>query len=116
MSDSIFDNMKEWKNAAIDYTDAQIRFFKLQMVEGLSHLFSDIINSLIILFLALFALLFICLALSFYFGDLLGSRSLGFLAGAAIFIMLIILFILLKKPLVEKPIIKSLVKVFFPEK
>ena len=116
MGQSVIDDMKELKDATKEYTDAQIHYFKLQLVENLSLLFSRLISNFTFVFLALFAILLCSMSLSFFMGDILNSNALGFLIGGSVFISLIVIFYFIKKSVVDKPIIQSFLRMFFPEK
>ncbi|MBN2164935.1 MAG: phage holin family protein [Marinilabiliaceae bacterium] len=116
MSHTIIDDVNELKNAAKDYTDAQIHYFKLQIVENLSSLFSGMIFKIILTLLSLFAALLCSMALSFYLGNIFNNIALGFLAGGSVFLVLIGVLFVIKKNIIEKPIIESLIDLFFPPK
>ena len=116
MGQSVIDDLKELKDATKEYTDAQIHYFKLQLVENLSLLFSRLISNFTVVFLALFAILLFSMSLSFFMGDLLNSNALGFLIGGGVFIILMITFYFIKKSIIDKPVIQSFLRMFFPDK
>lgn len=74
-----------------EYLDSQINLIRLQTVERSSRLIASLIVDGAKLILTLFIVFFLCLALGFYLGELLESNSLGFLATAVIFFVLLMI-------------------------
>ncbi|AIM39221.1 hypothetical protein ACFX5U_21275 [Sphingobacterium sp. SG20118] len=74
-----------------EYLDSQLNLIRLKTVERSSRLIASLIVDAAKLILTLFILFFLCLALGFYLGEVLGSYSLGFLATAGIFIIIVLL-------------------------
>ena len=116
MTDSIFNKLNDWKDSAKEYTDLQIKYFKLQMVENLSKLFTGLITKIVLFILLLFFVLFLGLSLSYYLGGVLNSNALGFLFGGLCYIIVAVIFLITKRKLVDKPVIQAFIKMFFPEK
>ncbi|MFC3198515.1 phage holin family protein [Parapedobacter deserti] len=82
-----------------EYIDTRFKLVKLKLVERSSRLIASLIVDVAKTLLALFVIFFLSLALGFYLSELLGSRSLGFLATAGIFVILIALISLMEAPL-----------------
>lgn len=68
-----------------EYLDSQLNLIRLKTVERSSRLIASLIVDGAKIILSLFIVFFLCLALGFYLGEVLGSNSLGFLATAVIF-------------------------------
>ncbi|MGE8298790.1 hypothetical protein HS960_21710 [Sphingobacterium paramultivorum] len=74
-----------------EYIDSQFKLVKLKTIERSSRLIASLVVDATKLIFTLFVLFFLCLALGFWLGELLGSYSLGFLATAGIFLVIIVL-------------------------
>jgi hypothetical protein len=59
--------------------------------------------------------LFISFAAGFFISSLLDSNELGFLCIAGFYALLLILFLTFRKQIVERPVIKAIVRLFFPK-
>ena len=66
-------------------------------------------------FILLIILLFLSFAGGFFFGSLLHSNELGFLCVAGFYLLVLLIFLVVRKQVVEKPIIKAIMKLFFPK-
>lgn len=115
MPKSVLDELFELKKSTQEYTEAQIHYFKLQMVENLSLLFTGIISKIILITLSLFAILLGSMALSFYLSTVFSSNAIGFLLGSLVFVLLIVVFLMIRKLLIDRPIIESFMRMFYPE-
>ena len=73
-----------------EYIDSQFKLVKLKTIERSSRLIASLVVDATKLMLTLFVVFFLCLALGFWLGELLGSYSLGFLATAGIFMVVIV--------------------------
>jgi uncharacterized oligopeptide transporter (OPT) family protein len=82
-----------------EYVDTRIRLLQLQVTERSSRLIASLLVDLIKAVFAVFVLFFLSLSLGFYLSELLGSTSLGFLATAGIFVLLIVIVSLLERKL-----------------
>lgn len=74
-----------------EYLDSQLNLIRLKTVERSSRLIASLIVDCAKIILSLFIVFFLCLALGFYLGEVLGSNSLGFLATAVIFLLILVL-------------------------
>jgi hypothetical protein len=105
-----FNNIKE---DIREYLDVRLDEIRLHTAESLSHILNSAASIVIIGYLFFFILLLISFALSYYFGDLFNSVMLGFLTVAAFYIVVLAVFLILRKKIVERPIIKAVVKLLF---
>lgn len=85
-----------------EYLDSQLNLIRLKTVERSSRLIASLIVDGAKIILTLFIVFFLCLALGFYLGEVLGSNSLGFLATAGIFLLILFLIRLLEPKLESK--------------
>ncbi len=98
-----------------EYLDIKIDLIRLHTAENISRIMSSVIASVIIGYLLFFILVFLSFAAGFYLGSVLNSNELGFFLVAGFYIILLISFLLLRKKIVERPVIKSIMKLFFPK-
>jgi Zn-dependent protease with chaperone function len=114
MSDDPFiDSYQDWKKQINDYINGRIELLKLEAAENIARFFSSIATNAVILYFSLLALIFISFALAYFLGDLLQSVSLGFLLTGLFYFVLAAIFYSLRKQIVEKPVIKAVIKLFF---
>ncbi|MBB2954245.1 MULTISPECIES: hypothetical protein [Sphingobacterium] len=85
-----------------EYLDSQLNLIRLKTVERSSRLIASLIVDGAKIILTLFIIFFLCLALGFYLGEVLGSNSLGFLATAVIFLVILLLIRVLEPKLETK--------------
>ncbi|MBP3943405.1 hypothetical protein J5U18_07495 [Sphingobacteriaceae bacterium WQ 2009] len=85
-----------------EYIDSQLKLIRLKTIERSSRLAGSLIVDATKLIFVLFIIFFLCLALGFYLGEVLGSYSLGFLATAGIFLVIIIVISIFEEKIERK--------------
>ncbi len=108
-----FDNLKKDFQ---EYFQVQLDLIRLHTAENISRVFSRAANAAILGYMVFFILLFLSLAAGFFISSRLNSDELGFLIVAGFYFFLLIIFLILRKQIVDRPIIKAVVKLFFPKK
>ncbi len=83
------DIFRELKEDVSTYVELKLELLKLSTYERSGHLIAVLSYSLILLFLAFFAILFVFLALGFFMGDVFGSIGAGFAFVAVLYLLLI---------------------------
>jgi len=111
----MLEDLNNIKNDIKDYIEVRLDLIKLHTAENISRIVSNAASYAIIGYLLFFILLFISLAGGYYFASLLQSNELGFLCIAGIYLLLMIIFLIYRKQLIERPVIKAIVKLFFPK-
>ena len=114
MKEDIIENFSDLKEELKDYAENRFNLIRLHVVEQLSCHISGFIVKGGILYILFFGLIFLSMALAFFLGELFESYGLGFLIVAGIYFLIALIFYLLRKVLIEKPVIKSFIKLFFP--
>ena len=115
IQENIKENLVEVKEEFQEYVNKRIDLVKLHIVEDLSRATARFGLKLGLSYLLFFVLLFFSLAGGFYLGELLESISLGFIIVGSFYLIIMIIFYLLRRTLVDKPVIKSFIKLFFPK-
>ena len=94
------------------YIEAEIEYYKLDVYKKLIKASSGLIWLLIVSSLALLLFTFLCVGLSLFVGELLGSYYLGFFTISGVFLILLIVVILFSKPIIEEKTILFFNKLF----
>jgi len=111
----MLDDINDLKKDLLEYIEVKLDLIRLHIAENLSRIFSNVATIAVIGYLLFFIILFISFAAGFYFGSLLDSNELGFLCIAGFYTLLLILFLAFRKQIVERPVIKAIVRLFFPK-
>lgn len=98
-----------------EYIELRIDLIRLHTAENISRLISKTVTILILGYLLMFILLFLSLATGFFIAEKLESNALGFLCVTGLYFLLLAIFLFLRKQIVERPVIKAIVKLFFPK-
>ena len=114
MKESISDEIKEAKDDFEEYVKAQIDLVKLHSAESISKLLSGMIIKMVLFYLFFFVLLFASFAVAIWLEKILDSKGLGFILVACFYLVIGVLFLAIRKKMIEKPIIQSVIQLFFP--
>ena len=109
----MLDDINDLKKDLLEYIEVKLDLIRLHTAENLSRIFSNVAAVLVIGYLLFFIILFVSFAGGLYIGSLLNSNELGFLCIAGFFALLLILFLAFRKQIVERPVIKAIVRLFF---
>ena len=103
------------KKEILDYLDVKLDLIRLHTAENLSRLLSNTSTIAIIGYLLFLILLFLSFAAGYFIASRLHSNELGFLCVAGFYILVLVIFLFLRKQIVERPIIKAIIKLLFPK-
>ena len=94
-----------------DYAETMYKLTTIKVVEKASTMASTVVNSVVILFLALLVILFGAFALAWWLGDMIENRAAGFILTSGFFLLLLVVLYALRKkiiyPIIRNRIIKS---------
>ncbi len=113
-SDNLFSEVSDTQEEIKSYIQNTIDLTKLHIAQDLSKILTRVTFKIVIFYILFFVLLFISVAGAFAIGTYTHSYETGFLAIAALYFFLAIILLFFKKMLIEKPIIKTIVHLFFP--
>ncbi len=116
MSDENYKTSKELKNLFEDfkeYLELKYDILKLDISERFVLFFSSFYSFFILLVLIPFALFFFSFALAFYLGKILQSPILGFVTVGAIYLVFILVFLIFKGRILNRPLVKAMLSLFF---
>jgi len=111
----MLDDINDLKKDVLEYIEVKLDLVRLHTAENLSRIFSNVATIAVIGYLLFFIILFISFASGFYIGSLLDSNELGFLCVAGFYTLLLILLLVFRKQIVERPVIKAIVRLLFPK-
>ena len=111
----MLDDINDLKKDVLEYIEVKLDLIRLHTAENLSRIFSNVATIAVIGYLLFFIVLFISFAAGFYIGSLLDSNELGFSCVAGFYTLLLILFLVFRKQIVERPVIKAIVRLLFPK-
>jgi uncharacterized membrane protein YqjE len=109
------DAYKAMAKDAKEYADLQLQLFKLNLVEKSSQILSLLVVIIAGAILLMAAFVFFSLVFVLWMNNLAGSMMTGFVILGAFFIVLFILFWLLRKKIMINPMIKKLSAILFKD-
>jgi len=115
IQDELKENFDEVKSEFENYVDKRTDLLKLHIVNELSHFTAGFAVKMGILYLFFFVLMFLSLALAFFLGEMLHSTGWGFTIVAGIYLLLAVIFFLMRGIIVHRPVIRSFINLFFPK-
>jgi uncharacterized membrane protein len=114
-ADNLSDFYQENKKLVNEYVETRLEIFKLTSIRILSKLLSVLLLIFITSFMLLFFLLFLVIAFSWFISDIIGSAALGFLSGGALFLIIMVVCIVFRKPLFVNPFIRLFLRASLQE-
>jgi uncharacterized membrane protein (DUF485 family) len=108
--ETLNDFYQENRKLVTEYLETRLQLIRLMAIRTLSRTFSLFIVICLVSFMVLFFLLFLVIAFSWQMADVTGSAALGFLCGAGVFLLLLILGIVFRKPLFLNPLIRLFIQ------
>jgi hypothetical protein len=109
------ENIENIRREIQEFVEVKFDLIRLHTAENLSRIFTSMTTVLIGGYLLFLVLMFLSFAAGFFFGSLLGSNEAGFLCVAGFYFLLFILFLALRKKMVEQPVIKAVIRLLFPK-
>lgn len=115
IAEEIAETTSETIDTAKEIAELQLKKAKLDAAEGLSKISVKAISLLIKLVLAFNIIFFASIGVAIALGDMLGSEHAGYFIVAALFVVALVIFLIFKKHLVEKPVVRMYIELFFKE-
>lgn len=113
---SFKDYYKIFKRDITQYIDLRLDYLKLEGIDVFSNISSKIITIVFGLFFGIIFITFLLFALAFFLGEILGANYWGFLIVSGIFLLLALLFFLLRKIILQNPLVNALTTSLFQKK
>lgn len=93
-----------------EYIDVRTELLRLQGIRLLARSFSFLMVGVVVILMVLFVLLFLGIAFAFWIASLTGSQVVGFLSAAALFLIVLILFVVLRRAIFQNPLIRLFIR------
>lgn len=103
------------KDAGAEYLQAKLQLTRAQAFGKISKVTAIIVSFLIIALLACFTILFVGLMLGFLISDFVGSNAIGFSIIGVLFIAMLILMVVKRESMLEKPLNIRIIKELFED-
>jgi hypothetical protein len=91
------------------YFDLRVGYLKLYVAEYLIRFFSSLVLWMVVFLFLFFVLVFSSFAFAYWFGEMTGRWSLGFLIIAGFYVLLAVLVIVLRKSIIIKPFTRLII-------
>lgn len=111
----MLEDLNNIKNDIQELIEVKFDLLRLRTAESLSRILSSVVNVVILGFLLFFILLFLSVAAGYFLASLLQSNELGFLCVSGFYVLVMAIFIIFRKRIIERPIIKTIMKLIFPK-
>jgi hypothetical protein len=98
-----------------EYVEVRLDLIRLNAAESIARIISDASIIVVAGYILFFILLFLSMAAGYMFAALFDSYTLGFMAVAGFYTIILIIFLVFREKIVERPVIKAILKVFFPK-
>ncbi len=108
-------NVAEIYAIARSYLTTRIELWKLSLLEKTALAGAFIVSSVIIVMIVAFCLLFVSLAFAFWYGQKTGNMATGFLITAGFYVIAGLIFIISRKHLITRPVIRSLSSIIYED-
>ena len=114
--ENIPEQFAQLKELLTEYFDSNVEYYKFSGFEKLIRFTVALGLTALFFLLAMSALLFFGFGTAVWLADVFGSELYGYLGTGAIYLILIFLVYLLKKPLIERPVIKLFYRILYAKK
>lgn len=111
----MLDELDDLRKDLQEYIGVRFDLLRLHAAENLSRIFSNAAVIAVTAYLLFLIIIFISFAAGYYLGSVLDSTELGFLCVAGFYFLLLILFLALRKRLIERPVVKGVIRMLFPK-
>ncbi len=109
-NENLNDFFKDSRKLITSYIDTRIQLLRLTSIRSLSRVLSMLILVTLISFMVLFFLLFMVISFSWWIAEKTNSPSFGFLGGGGIFLLILLIGIVFRKPLFLNPLIRLFIQ------
>ena len=110
------EDAKDVLNHGGDYAETFYKLSLVRLTKKVSDVASVVVNSFLIFFISLCALLFISFAGAWWLGDVVQNRALGFLLIAGFYLLIILVLVLMRKKVISPFIRNTLIRKIYEKK
>jgi hypothetical protein len=110
MEDNFSNYFNQTGKVAKEYLETRLDLIKLQAAGKLSKALGLFFSLILAFLLFFFVIVFLGMVLGFWIGEMTNSFTLGFSCSAGLFVLLLGILLIFKKPLIQVPLSNMLVK------
>ncbi len=92
------------------YVDNRVQLIKLELISTLANVVATLVNSFLILIVAIFILLMFSLSLAFWLSELFNSNTIGFAIIGGVYVLILIVYLLFSKSAIDTKVKDGIVK------
>jgi hypothetical protein len=107
--DNLSNQFKQLLEQVKVYLNLRVSYLRLQVAEYLIKFFSGFVLWMVIFLFLFFVLVFGSFAFAYWFGDMTGKLSLGFLIVAGFYVLLAVLIYILRRQLLTRPFARMII-------
>lgn len=107
------EQVNDFKDHAQSYMERSVSYYKLKGFELTTRLSSTIIQMVILIFFLSMVLLFCSLAGALALSVLMDSYVIGFLLVGGIYLAILLILLLFKASIIERPLLQKFSKIFY---
>lgn len=115
MEDNFSNYFNQTGKVAKEYLETRLDLIKLQAAGKLSKALGLFFSLILAFLLFFFVIVFLGMVLGFWIGEMTNSFTIGFSCSAALFIVLLGILLLFRKPLIQVPLSNMLVRELMTE-
>ncbi|SFE68817.1 hypothetical protein SAMN05518672_10974 [Chitinophaga sp. CF118] len=109
MEDNFSNYFNQTGKVAKEYLETRLDLIKLQAAGKLSKALSLFFSLLLAFLLFFFVIVFLGMVVGFWIGEMTHSYTIGFSCSAGLFVFLLVIILLFKKPLIQRPLSNMLI-------
>jgi hypothetical protein len=109
MEDNFSNYFNQTGKVAKDYLETRLDLIKLQAAGKLSKALGLFFSLILAFLLFFFVIVFLGMVVGFWIGEMTHSNTIGFSCSAGLFVFLLAIILLFRKPLIQKPLSNMLI-------
>lgn len=107
--------ISELRKELNQYVNLRMELMQLTIYEKSAKVVAAFASSMVMAFLGFFLMLFIFLALANWFGEILGSLAVGYGIVAGFYLIMLLIFMAIRKKYFEQPIVDKMIDVLMED-
>lgn len=109
----MIDEIENIKKDIREYIEIKLDLLKIQAAEIISGLISKRRSFAVLIYLISLILVFLSFSAAYFMASVLSSNELGFLCVAGFYMVLLLTFLIFRRKIIDRSVIKSVMKIFF---
>ncbi len=109
----MIDELENIKKDIREYIEVKLDLLRIQAAEIISDFLSKRRFLAVLIYLISAILIFLSFSAAYFMASVLNSKALGFLCVAGFYLIMLLVFIIFRKIIIDRPVIRSIMKIFF---